>query len=234
MEMVVPPRPANWFVAFYRSALGKKTAMALTGIVLFGFVFMHMAGNLKIFMGAEAFNHYAEWLREMGAPMLPHSAGLWMARIVLLGSVIIHFTAATQLTLQNRRARPVSYARRAPVQLGYAERTMRYSGYLMAVYIIYHLMHLTVGSAHAQFNAADPYNNVVLAFQSWPVAAVYLVANLLLGMHLYHGLWSLFQTLGCNNPRFNKWRRTLAVTFAVVVTAGFLSVPLGVLSGLVS
>jgi succinate dehydrogenase / fumarate reductase cytochrome b subunit len=197
--------------------------MALTGIVLFGFVFMHMAGNLKIFMGAEAFNHYAEWLREMGAPMLPHSAGLWMARIVLLGSVIIHFTAATQLTLQNRRARPVSYARRAPVQLGYAERTMRYSGYLMAVYIIYHLMHLTVGSAHAQFNAADPYNNVVLAFQSWPVAAVYLVANLLLGMHLYHGLWSLFQTDPCCDIRCRGHCRLPLSASRCAERTGFLS-----------
>ncbi len=234
MEMVATSRPANWFLAFYRSALGKKTVMALTGIVLFGFVFMHMAGNLKIFMGAEAFNHYAEFLRAAGEPILPHGVGLWMFRLVLLTCVALHITAATQLTLQNRRARPIAYKCLDPVQLGYAERTMRWSGYLMGIYIIYHLMHLTVGTAHRDVIAVNPYHNVLSAFQFWPVAAVYIVANLLLGMHLYHGLWSLFQTLGCNHPRYNPWRRVFAVTFSIVVTAGFLSVPIAVLSGLVS
>jgi len=234
MEMVAASGPANWFVAFYRTALGKKAVMALTGIFLFGFIFMHMAGNLKIFLGAEAFNHYAEFLREMGEPVLPYSVGLWIFRVLLLGAVIFHFTAATQLTLQNRRARPVAYKRRDAVQMGYAERTMRWSGYLMAAYVIYHLMHLTVGSAHRNFSTVNPYQNVISAFQFWPVAAVYIVANLLLGMHLYHGLWSLFQTLGCNHPRYNPWRRVFAVTFAIVVTVGFLSVPVAVLLGLVS
>jgi len=234
MEMVAPPRSANWFVAFYSSAVGKKTVMALTGIVLFGFVFMHMAGNLKIFLGAEAFNHYAEFLRSAGEPLLPHGAGLWMFRVMLLVCVGLHITAATQLTFQNRRARPVAYSRRTAVQLGYAERTMRWSGYLMAIYVIYHLMHLTVGSAHPAFSPANPYGNVVIAFQAWPVAAVYIVANLLLGMHLYHGLWSLFQTLGLNAPRYNGWRRVFAVVFAVVVTAGFVAIPIAVLTGMVS
>jgi succinate dehydrogenase / fumarate reductase cytochrome b subunit len=234
MEMAATPGSANWFLAFYRSALGKKAVMALTGIVLFGFVFMHMAGNLKMFMGAEAYNHYAEFLRSAGEPMLPHGAGLWMFRILLLACVTLHIMAATQLTLLNRRARPVAYSRRDAVQLGYAERTMRWSGYLLAIYIIYHLMHFTVGSAHPDFSITNPYSNVIIAFQSVPVVAVYIVANLLLGMHLYHGLWSLFQTLGWNHPRFNSWRRLFAVTFALVVTAGFLAVPIAVLSGLVS
>lgn len=234
MEMAANSRSANWFLAFYGSALGKKAVMALTGIMLFGFIVMHMAGNLKIFLGAEAFNHYAEFLRQMGEPMLPHGAGLWMTRVVLLMAVTLHITAATQLTLQNRRARPVAYKRRKAVQLGYAERTMRWSGYLMAIYVIYHLLHFTVGSVHRDFSAVDPYHNVISAFQFWPVAAVYIVANLLLGMHLYHGLWSLFQSLGLNHPRYNMWRRCFAVTFAMVVTAGFLSVPLAVLTGIVS
>jgi len=234
MEMVSTSRSANWFLALYSSALGKKTVMALTGIVLFGFVFMHMAGNLKVFMGAEAFNHYAEFLRAAGEPILPHGAGLWMFRLVLLTCVTLHITAATQLTLLNRRARPVAYVRRDTVQLGYAERTMRWSGYLMGIYIIYHLLHFTVGSAHPSFSAANPYGNVISAFQAWPVSMIYIVANLLLGMHLYHGLWSLFQTLGCNHPRYNSWRRVFAITFSVVVTAGFLSVPIAVLTGLVS
>jgi succinate dehydrogenase / fumarate reductase cytochrome b subunit len=232
--MVAGTRAAGWLASFYRTAVGKKAVMAVTGMVLFGFVFGHMAGNLKIFLGSESYNHYAEWLREIGYPALPHSGFLWIFRLVLLASVGLHITAATQLTLMNRRARPERYRRKDSVQAGYAERTMRWSGFIIAFYVLYHLLHLTVGSAHRDFIATDPYHNVVTAFQFWPVATVYIVANLLLGMHLYHGLWSLFQSLGWNHPRYNSWRRVFAVLFAIVVAAGFLAVPVGVLTGLVA
>jgi succinate dehydrogenase / fumarate reductase cytochrome b subunit len=234
VEIVADPRPTGWPASFYRTAVGKKAVMAVTGIVLFGFVFGHMLGNLKIFLGAESYNHYAEWLREIGYPALPHSGFLWIFRLLLLGSVALHITAATQLTIMNRRARPQRYVRKNPVQSGYAERTMRWSGFITAIYVLYHLLHLTAGSAHGDFIPADPYHNVVSAFQLWPVAAIYILANLLLGMHLYHGLWSLFQSLGWNHPRYNSWRRVFAVMFAVVVASGFLAVPVGVLTGLVS
>ena len=224
----------NWFVSFYKSSLGKKAAMAVTGLVLFGFVVGHMAGNLKAFQGAEKINHYAEWLREVGEPLLPHEGFLWIFRLVLLGAVGIHILAATQLTLQNRRARPVRYRMRKGVQLDYASRTMRWSGVLVGLYVLYHLMHFTWGNAHRDFIAGDVYHNLVVGFQSPLVSGVYIVANLLLGLHLYHGLWSLFQSLGWNHPRFNPWRRTFAVAFAVIVTAGFISVPLGVLTGVIS
>ena len=216
------------------SAVLKKAIMAVTGIFLFGWIFAHMFGNLKIFFGPESFNHYAEFLREMGSPLIPPSGLLWVTRFVLLAAVGLHIWAATSLTLQNRRARPIDYRELRGVELDYAARTMRISGYLLALYIVYHLMHLTFGSVHADFVPSDPYSNVVEAFQAMPVAAVYIFANLLLGLHLYHGLWSLFQSLGWSHPTYNPWRRRFAVAFAVAVSVGFISVPLGVLAGIVS
>jgi succinate dehydrogenase / fumarate reductase cytochrome b subunit len=216
------------------SAVLKKAIMAVTGIFLFGWIFAHMFGNLKIFFGPESFNHYAEFLREMGSPLIPPMGLLWVTRFVLLAAVGLHIWAATSLTLQNRRARPIDYRELRGVEVDYAARTMRMSGYLLAVYIVYHLMHLTFGSVHADFVPTDPYSNVVSAFQALPVAAVYIFANLLLGLHLYHGLWSLFQSLGWSHPTYNPWRRRFAVAFALAVSAGFISVPLAVLAGIVS
>jgi succinate dehydrogenase / fumarate reductase cytochrome b subunit len=216
-----------------QTSIAKKAVMAVTGVVLFAWLFAHMFGNLKIFLGRESFNHYAEFLREIGSPLIPHSGVLWLSRIVLLAAIGLHIWAATSLTLQNRRARPIGYRELRGVQLDYAARTMRVSGYLLALYIVYHLMHLTFGNAHSDFVATDPYSNVVKGFQVFPVAAVYIFANLLLGLHLYHGLWSFFQSLGLSHPAYNPWRRIFAVAFAIVVTAGFISVPLGVLAGTV-
>jgi succinate dehydrogenase / fumarate reductase cytochrome b subunit len=216
-----------------QSAVLKKAIMAVTGIFLFGWIFAHMFGNLKIFFGQESFNHYAEFLREMGSPLIPPSGLLWVTRVLLLAAVGLHIWAATSLTLQNRRARPIAYRELRGVELDYAARTMRLSGYLIALYVLYHLMHLTFGSVHGDFVPTDPYSNVVKAFQAPPVVAVYIFANLLLGLHLYHGLWSLFQSLGWSHPAYNPWRRRFAVAFALVVTAGFISVPLGVLAGIV-
>ena len=193
-----------------------------------------MLGNLKIFLGPEKFNHYAEFLREMGTPLFPESGVLWIARIVLLVAVGLHIWSATSLTLINRRARPQDYVRRDGVQLDYAARTMRVSGYLIGLYIVFHLMHLTWGNVHPDFVASDPYHNVVRGFQVVPIALVYIVANLLLGTHLYHGLWSLFQSLGWNHPTYNPWRKHFAITFSIVVCLGFISVPLAVLTGVVS
>ncbi|HJS74446.1 MAG TPA: succinate dehydrogenase cytochrome b subunit [Vicinamibacteria bacterium] len=216
------------------SAVLTKAIMAVTGLLLFGWIFGHMFGNLKIFFGRESFNHYAEYLREMGSPLLPATGLLWIIRFGLLAAVVLHVWAATSLTLQNRRARPVGYRQIRPIELDYAARTMRMSGYLLAVYIVYHLLHLTFGSVHPGFVPSDPYANVVMAFQALPVSAVYIFANLLLGLHLYHGLWSLFQSLGWSQPAYNPWRRRFAATFAVLITVGFVSVPLAVLAGIVS
>lgn len=224
----------SFLFSLYRSDLGKKAVMAVTGVMLFGFVLVHMLGNLKLYQGPEKLNAYAEWLREVGSPVLPHSGLLWIARVVLLVAVILHVTAATQLTLRSLRARSQDYHQRVAIQSTYAARTMRWGGVLIALYVFYHLAHLTWGTAHPTFVAGDVYGNVVKGFQIWWVSAVYMVAQVALGFHLYHGLWSLFQTLGWWRPDGEKdWRRQFSLVFAWVVTLGNLSFPLAVLAGVV-
>ncbi|MEM9409398.1 MAG: succinate dehydrogenase cytochrome b subunit [Acidobacteriota bacterium] len=224
----------KYLLSLYRSALVKKAIMAVTGLVLFGFVLTHMAGNLKVFQGPEKINDYAHFLREFGQPVLPYGGLIWIFRVGLLVAVALHVLAATELTLMNRRARPVGYKGRKSVQMDYASRTMRYSGYLIFGYIVYHLLHLTVGSVHENFIPHDVYHNLVVGFSNPLIAVGYIVINVLLGFHLYHGLWSLFQTLGLSHPRWDAARRGFAVAFALVVTLGFVSVPLAVLTGVVS
>jgi succinate dehydrogenase / fumarate reductase cytochrome b subunit len=216
------------------SSIAKKAIMAVTGLILFGWIVGHMTGNLKVFQGAEKFNAYAEFLREMGAPLFPESGVLWLVRGALTLALVLHVWSATSLTLINRRARDKDYETRKSVQLDYAARTMRWSGYLIAFYILFHLMHLTWGNVHHNFVLGNPYANLVSGFQVLPIALVYIAANLLLGMHLYHGLWSMFQSLGLNHPSYNASRRYFAVAFAVVVCLGFISVPVAVLTGIVS
>jgi succinate dehydrogenase / fumarate reductase cytochrome b subunit len=223
----------SWIGDFWRSTLGKKAVMAVSGIVLFGYVLLHMVGNLKLYLGAEALNHYAEWLREVGGPFLPHEGALWLVRLVLIAAVVGHVWAAWQVTRASRRARPRSYERVDRVQMGYAERTMRWGGVIILLFVIYHLLHLTTGQAHTDFVPGDVYHNVVAGFSVWWVSAIYIVANLALGLHLYHGLWSMFQSLGLNHPVWNPWRRYFAVAFAVVITVGNVSFPVAVLTGLV-
>lgn len=222
--------------AFYRSAVGKKVVMAVTGLALFGFVLGHMLGNLKLYFGAEALNHYAEWLRELGTPLLPHGGLLWVARIGLLAAVGLHIWSAWQVTRMNRKARPQDYSRRATIQASYASRTMRWGGVLIALFVLYHLAHFTFGPAwaHPDFVPGDVYHNVVAGFSVWPISLFYIVAQAALALHLYHGLWSLFQSLGWNHPSFNPWRRTFAKAFAAVIFIGNISFPISVLTGLVS
>lgn len=223
----------SWLLSFYRSAIGKKMMMAVSGIILFGFVLAHMAGNLKLYMGAEAMNHYGEWLREIGQPALPHGVALWIARIVLLAAVVVHIDAAVRLTIMNRKARPIGYKRQDYVQASYASRTMRWGGLIILLFVIYHLAHFTWGSAHPDFRHGEPYHNAVVGFSSPLISAIYIIANLALGLHLYHGLWSMFQSMGWNHPKFNPWRRKFAIAFALIVTLGNVSFPIAVLAGVV-
>lgn len=222
-----------WLANLYRSAIGKKAIMAVTGVILFGFVFVHMAGNLKVYFGPEHFNNYARFLRTMGAPLVPESALLWIARVVLLLAVIFHIHAAYALTVMNRDARPVAYRDREYVKGTYAARTMRWGGVIILVFVIYHILHLTTGQAHPDFVRTDPYHNFVSGFRVWWVSAFYILANCALGLHLYHGVWSMFSSLGVTNKRFEQWRRGFATAFAVLITLGNISFPLSVLVGLV-
>lgn len=222
-------------IGLWRSALGKKAVMAVSGIALFGFVLAHMLGNLKLYQGADKMNAYAEWLREIGSPALPHGGALWILRVLLVGAVVLHFVAAVQLTRKNRRARPTGYRRRENLQSSYASRTMIWGGVIIALFVFYHLAHFTWGWrwAHASFVPGDPYHNVVAGFRVWWISAAYVVAQVALGFHLYHGLWSMFQSLGWNHARFNGLRRGFAHLFALLVTAGNISFPLAVLAGVV-
>ena len=223
----------TWLASLYRSAVGKKAVMAVTGLILFGFVFVHMVGNLKLYMGPESMNQYAESLRTMFTPILPREGALWVARLVLLAAVVFHIHAAYALTMMNRHARPVAYKGRDHVKASYAARTMRWGGVILLLFIIYHLLHFTTGHAHRDFIHGDVYHNVVSGFRVWWVAAFYILANLALGLHLYHGVWAMFSSVGVTHKHVDRWRRGFASVFAVVVTLGNLSFPLSVLLGIV-
>jgi succinate dehydrogenase / fumarate reductase cytochrome b subunit len=223
----------SWLAGFYRSAIGKKAVMAVTGIFLFGWIFMHMVGNLKVYMGPEHYNEYARFLVTMGSPLLPNRGALIIVRTLLLIAVIFHIHAATALTIMNRKARPIGYGARDYVVGTYAARTMRWGGVIILLFVWYHLGHLTYGKFHPDFIEGDVYHNFVTGFQVWWVSAIYIVANLALGMHLYHGLWSMFNSLGLNHPKFNPWKRYFATAFALIVTLGNISFPISVLTGFV-
>jgi len=227
-------RARFWLLEFYDSAIGKKAVMAITGIILLGYVLVHMVGNLKLYLGSEPMNEYARWLRTAGEPALPESVALWLLRSVLLLAFVLHIHAAVVLTRLNRRARPKGYqSPRDYWAASYASRTMRWSGVIVGLFVIFHLLDLTWGTTNPDFVAGRPYENVVASFQRWPVAIVYIAANLLLGLHILHGTWSLFQSLGWNSPRFNPWRRGFAAGFAAIIVIGNVSFPIAVLTGIV-
>ena len=215
----------------YRSTIGRKAVMAVTGLLLFGFVLAHMVGNLKIFTGEEHYNEYAEGLRAFGAPILADEQFLWVMRAGLLVAVVAHIGAAVSLTRTSRAARPVSYVKRTPTTSTYASRTMRWGGVVIALFVVYHLLHFTTGQAHHDFRHGDVYHNVISGFEVWYVSAFYILANIALGMHLFHGLWSMCQTLGRGSGRFTREVRGFSVLAAVAITLGNISIPLAVLTG---
>jgi succinate dehydrogenase / fumarate reductase cytochrome b subunit len=228
------PRATPFIVAFYRSAVAKKWLMAITGVMLMGFVFAHMVGNLKMYLGEDDLNHYAEWLRDMGSPALPRTMLLWILRIGLIGAFAVHILAAAQLTRMNQRARPDRY--RSPrdyAAANFASRTMRWTGVIVGLFIVFHLLDLTWGKTGADFTRGEVYENMITSFERVPVAIAYIVANIALGIHLFHGGWSMFQSLGLNNNRFNDWRRLFAIGFATLITVGNISMPLLVVTGVV-
>ena len=225
---------SNPAVVLWGTMVGKKVVMAVTGLVLVGFVIAHMLGNLKIFLGAEAIDTYAVFLRTMGEPLTPYGMLLWAVRIVLLGCVVLHITAAVQLTRMNWTARPQGYETKKSIATTYAARTMRWSGVILALFIVYHLLHLTAGVVSfrpGEFVHLSVYHNVVAAFSVWYVALFYIVAMACLCLHLDHGIWSMFQTLGWNNARTTRALQTVSRGLALVVFVGFISVPVAVLAG---
>ncbi|MCA9736427.1 MAG: succinate dehydrogenase cytochrome b subunit [Gemmatimonadota bacterium] len=218
----------------WETTVGKKVAMAATGLLLVGFVLGHMAGNLKAFLGPDSFNHYAEWLRVVGEPALPRGVALWLARVVLLAAVVVHIVAAVQLARRSRAARPQGYEKEDSLTFSYASRTMRWGGVIIALFVVYHILHFTTGTAHRDFVAGEPYRNLVVGFSSPLVVGVYLLAIAALSFHLYHGIWSVFQTFGIAGSARTPWRRSVAAGVAGVLFVGFMAVPFGVLLGLIT
>jgi succinate dehydrogenase / fumarate reductase cytochrome b subunit len=228
-------RSANPVVRFWRSAIGKKWVMAVTGIMLLGFVLAHMIGNLKLYLGASHLDTYAEWLRNLGEPALPRTVVLWAMRIGLIAAFVLHIVAAAQLTRMNQRARPVKYqSDRDYVAADFASRTMRWTGVIVGLFVIFHLLDLTWGTANPDFVRGDVYANVVHSFRRVPVAIAYIVANIALAIHIYHGAWSMFQSLGINNPKWNDARRKFAVAFALLIGLANVSFPLMVVTHVVT
>src|SRR4051812_36329630 len=211
--------------SLYSTSVGKKYAMAISGMVLMAFVLVHMIGNLKIYFGASSLDRYSHWLRTVGEPALPEQWLLYAVRIVLLVALIVHVHAAYELTRVNRRARPDTYRSKGDyVGADFASRTMRWTGVIGLLFVVFHLLDLAWGPANPDFVESDPYHNVVVSFQRVPVALIYVIANLALGVHLFHGAWSLFQSMGW----VTSWRRTFATVFAAVIVLGNVSFPLAV------
>ena len=233
-------RRRPFLVDLYSTAVGKKYVMAITGIGLMGFVLFHMIGNLKMYLGQSDLDGYAEFLKHLLYPLAPKGAILWILRAGLIGMLILHLHAAWSLTMLNRKARPVRYqSARDYEEANLASRSMRLTGLVVLAFVAWHLLDLTFGTvntigAEGTFVREDVYANVVRSLSRWPVAIFYIVANLLLGLHLSHGAWSIFQSLGWNNPRFNAWRIAFARGFAAVVVIGNVSFPIAVLAGIVS
>jgi succinate dehydrogenase / fumarate reductase, cytochrome b subunit len=211
---------------FYRATIGKKLVMAATGLMLSGFIVVHMAGNLGVLGGAEKFNHYAALLRT-SMPLL------WAARLVLIGSVVLHVRAALQLQALKAAARPVAYAKKAHRAATPASRFMIWSGYALGAFIVLHLLHLTTGTIHPSYVEGNVFHNVTSAFKSPLVAGGYLLSMGFLFMHLQHGLFSFTQSLGLSHPRYSALSKRVAYVIAAVVSAGLAVVPIAVLAGLV-
>src|SRR5262245_17726168 len=213
---------------FLSSSIGKKVIMALSGVILVGYVVGHMIGNLQVYLGPEALNHYAVFLRQV-----LHGWALWVVRLVMLAAAGLHIWAAWSLTLDSRRARPEGYRLQKWKESTYASRTMRWGGVIILLFVIYHLLHFTFGTVHPSFVEGDVYHNFVAGFRSVPVSLFYILAMLALGLHLKHGLWSMFQTLGVSHPRYIRMARVGAWIFAVLIVVGNISFPIAVLAGIV-
>ena len=222
----------NSTCSFYRSTIGKKVAMAISGLVLVAFVLGHMAGNLKYFFGMDSvtgvyyIDHYAQLLREIGQDFLGHSNFLWLTRIVLLACLVIHVVSAIALNRLNRSAKDVKYMKNSYGSSTAASRTMVYGGLFLLAFIVFHILHLTTGHLHAHgFSEGMVYQNIYNAFVNLPLAGLYVLAMAFLMAHLYHGAWSMFQTLGVDSPHWNNGLRTFAKVVAILLFVGFSAVP---------
>lgn len=224
----------SWISKFLKSSIGAKLVMAVTGLILIGFILGHLAGNLQMWAGdGEAINAYAQWLKDR-----PYIT--WPTRLLLLPVFVLHVAMAIRLTAANKAARPVPYAHPDTVQASLASRAMIHSGAVVGLYLIYHLLHFTFGVVGSEGYALtdaqgrhDVYNMVITGFEQPLVSLVYVLANAMLAWHLSHGIASMFQTLGVNDPRYTPLIKKVGIAAAALIGAGYISIPLGVLLGLI-
>ncbi len=221
----------------YDSTIGKKFLVALTGLIMVGFLLGHVTGNLKVFVpdpepGVPDIDVYAEFLKTMGEPMLPHMAGLWITRLILLSAVFLHIICVIQLSRRNKAARPEKYEAAGYVQASLSARLMLVSGLVLLAFIVFHILHFTTGTIDpANFEEGKVFDNLTRAFEGGTFVLLYLIAMVSVGFHIYHGVWSVFQTLGVDNPDRNKALRGVSVAIAVALFLGFSSVPLAFFTG---
>jgi succinate dehydrogenase / fumarate reductase, cytochrome b subunit len=219
--------------AFWDSSVGKKTVMAVSGLIMLLYLVAHMIGNLKVFFGIETFDAYSQHLREIGEAIFGYEGVLWGIRAVLVGSVVLHMWAAFSLWYQAKKARPIGYQHRQRWEGSYAARTMRWGGVIIALFVIWHILDLTTGTVNPLGGDESAYLKLVASFDRWYVALFYILAVVALGLHIRHGLWSAIQTFGANSALKQNALKTFAFVVAAVITIGFAIVPLSVMTGLV-
>ncbi|UQX88483.1 succinate dehydrogenase cytochrome b subunit [Jatrophihabitans telluris] len=225
--------PRGTLRSYWDSSIGKKQVMAVTGLLMLAFLLVHMLGNLKIFFGPKDFDAYAGWLRTIGEPVLHGAWYLWIQRVVLLAAVLLHITAAAQLSKRDLQARPIKYSHGQRAKASFATRTMRWGGVILALFIIWHILDLTAGKVNPHFIKDHPYHNIVADFQTWWINIIYIVAMIAVGLHIFHGFRSAAQTLGNRRAFAGKSLLALGTTLAIVISVGFIAVPVGVMIGLV-
>lgn len=229
----------NRLQALYATTIGKKFIAAVTGIILFGFVFGHIAGNLKVFTGSTSdgvphIDEYGHFLRIAGAPLVPEQFVLWSARAVLLGALVLHVLVVMQLAMLSQEARPVNYVRSKKRAASLPALWMMFSGLLILGFIIFHILHFTTGTiTFGEFKHGYVYANLYNSFSGYPFIAIgYIFVMIVLGFHLNHGVWSLFQTLGLDNPDRNQMLRMVSTGLTVAIVLGFISIPVAFLTGM--
>ena len=223
--------PHSRTIRFYESTIGKKAVMAVSGIILFLFVVGHLVGNLQIYEppspeGVYKLDQYAVFLRSL-------PAALWGARVTLLIMVALHIWSSVQLAVKKIDARPAGYVKKKAIQSTYASRTMYWSGPIILAFIVYHLLDFTFGAANPSYIEGRVHDNVIASFSVPWISAFYVIAMVLLCLHLYHGLWSMFQTLGLHHPKYSAILRTCAKAVAILIWLGNVSIPIAVLTGVV-
>ncbi|MDG2028505.1 MAG: succinate dehydrogenase cytochrome b subunit [Acidimicrobiales bacterium] len=227
------PPQLPWPLNIYQTAIGKKYVMAITGIGLLGYVVVHMIGNLHLYEGPYQVHAYAEALRDLGGHLAPRTFILWVLRLGLFGMFVMHILSAWSLSRMSHKADNAYAGGRTYTAASFASRTMRWTGPITLLYVLFHLADLTWGWVDDDWVRGDPYHNVYSSMSAVPIALIYIAANVALAIHIFHGAWSMFQSLGINNPRYNSLRRGIAQGLAGLILVGNLSFPLAVQFGLI-